>query len=334
MSNPVLTIIHKTNKTSKQLNILTFPTHERYETQLAKTGHNFYAFRNNNVKNWNTKYASIPKNYHLLEPNKIPDDIEFDLILSQNKFGQFQIAQKLAYQLHLPIVSLEHTLPAPFWDEGVLQQTKKMNGVVNVFISDYSKTAWGYFNDLDNDNAIIEHSIDTSLFNPGEVAKRKNHILSVNNDFINRDYCLNFKQYQEVTSELPTNPVGDTPGFSEPAKNTEDLIDKYRESKVFLNTAHISPIPTALLEAMACGCAVVSCNTCMVPEYIEPGYNGLLARSNEEMREHLTYLLANDALAYELGQNAVKTIKEKCSEDRFIEEWNNVFERASKGCFK
>ena len=39
-----------TRKPTEKLNILTFPTHERYESMLAKTGHNFYAYRAEGIK--------------------------------------------------------------------------------------------------------------------------------------------------------------------------------------------------------------------------------------------------------------------------------------------
>ena len=44
MSNHVLKkIIQQCNSSPREkYNILTFPTHERYETQLCKTGHNFF----------------------------------------------------------------------------------------------------------------------------------------------------------------------------------------------------------------------------------------------------------------------------------------------------
>lgn len=34
------------------LNILTAPTHERWESSLALTGHRFWAVRSGNVKDW------------------------------------------------------------------------------------------------------------------------------------------------------------------------------------------------------------------------------------------------------------------------------------------
>ena len=61
----------------KKLNILTFATHERYEQNLCKTGHNFYSLALG--KTWDTDYGQVPENYHII--NSIPDYIDFDLIL-------------------------------------------------------------------------------------------------------------------------------------------------------------------------------------------------------------------------------------------------------------
>lgn len=333
--NPTQSIIATANSSKEKLDILTFPTHERYETQLCKTGHNFYAFRNDTVKDWNTEYAPLPENYTLFKPNSFDSDIQYDLILSQNKFGQFQIAKQLSHRLHIPIVSLEHTLPAPFWSPEMLKQTQQLNGAINVFISSYSMNAWGY--DSSRENLVVEHSVDTGLFSDLMTLlsgkKRDNVILSVNNDFINRDYCLNFRQYKTVTAGLPTKPVGATPGFSEAARSTQELVELYSSSRIFLNTAHWSPIPTALLEAMSCGCAVVSIDSCMIPEYIEHGVNGFLASNDEEMRQCLEILLDDEELASRLGNAARKTIQEKCSEERFIDKWNHIFKEAREKCF-
>ena len=104
-----------TRKDDEPLNILTFPTHERYQTNIAETGHNFYMWRGGGIKPWRLDYSPIPKGHVLLNPekenNQIPDYIDIDLVLSQNKFGQFQIAKQIAKQLECPLISLEHTLP-------------------------------------------------------------------------------------------------------------------------------------------------------------------------------------------------------------------------------
>ena len=81
--------------------------------------------------------------------------------------------------------------------------------------------------------------------------------------------------------------VGDTPGLSEPAASTEGLVATYQNSRIFLNTSTISPVPTALMEAMSCGCAVVSTATCMIPEVIEHGVNGFITNDTQEMKQYL-----------------------------------------------
>ena len=98
MVSPVSSITRAaTRKINEPLNILTFPTHERYESMMAKCGHNFYAYRAEGIKDWNTTYAPIPENYFLLDPelgeSQIPDYVDFDVVLSQNKFGQLSIAK-------------------------------------------------------------------------------------------------------------------------------------------------------------------------------------------------------------------------------------------------
>ena len=157
-----------THKGGEPLNILTFPTHERYETGLAKTGHNFYGYRAEGIKDWNPNYGEIPENYRLLNSNlgarQIPLHLDFDMVLSQNKFGQYQIAKQIANTLHLPLVSLEHTLPVPSWTDDMLVSLREMRGDINLFISEYSLSQWGW--EDRNDTFVIHHGVDTKLFKP------------------------------------------------------------------------------------------------------------------------------------------------------------------------
>lgn len=313
--------IRLSNNKPEKYNILTFATHERYETQLCKTGHNFYSFNGANLKKWNLEQAPYPENYYVLPSNELMN-IKYDFILSQSKFGQFQISAKIAQALNLPIVSLEHTWPLRgIQPDEQIDSMRQMVGNLNIFISEASKQAWN----IGVDSEIIHHGIDTNMFYPQSV-NRGDYVLSVANDFKNRDYCLNYSGWKRVTDGIETKLVGDNKGESESIRSVEDLNTEYNKCGVFFNSSTLSPIPTSLLEAMSCGCAVVSTATCMIPEIIQNGVNGLISNDESELKQYLSDVLANKELREALGDNARKTIEENFSETQFIERWNQIFD--------
>ncbi len=317
-----LKIINDVGRTDKKYNILTFNTHERYQTQLAKTGHNFYCFNYDGGKDWYDGHAPMPENIYQLPKNALYPGIVFDFIMVNSKFGQFQTAAQINNRLQLPVLVLEHTLPLQNWPAEQLQMFQNMKGDVNVFITEYSKRAWGMSGD------VIEHSIDTDLFKPGENPKAQ--VLTVAHDFIKRDYALNFQGWQRITNGLPTRVVGETEGLSQQSESVEALVEEYQESLVYINPSVLSPVPTSMLEAMACGCAVVSTATCEIPTIIKHGENGFLSNDEAEMKHLITELLQNPEKAKEIGNNARETIKERFSTERFIGEWNNTFDKTFK----
>ncbi len=323
MSSQTKNIINNANTKKDKYSILTFDTHERYQTELAKTGHDFYAFRYEGCKEWDETYSKKPSNYYTLPENTVFGFLDFDFILTQSKFGQFQAAQAINRTLGLPIISLEHTLPIPSWPDEQTNAFRQMTGDINVFISDYSAGVWN----MNTSPTVITHCVDTEVFKP-KAHKKNKSVLSVVNDFANRDYCCNYSGWQRITKGLPVKLVGNSPGLSEPAKDTEELVSEYQKAGVFLNTSTVSPVPTSLLEAMACGCAVVSTATCMIPEIIENGVNGFISNDEDELRKCVEMLLAEPELAGKMGHSARNTILQKFSEEDFTNNWNKVFDLA------
>ena len=79
---------------------------------------------------------------------------------------------------------------------------------------------------------------------------------------------------------------------------------------------------------MACGCAVVSTATCMIPEIIKNGHNGFISNDETEIRKYIDTLLNNEELRKTIGKNARETILSKFSEEKFIDKWNTIFNNA------
>jgi glycosyltransferase involved in cell wall biosynthesis len=196
-----------------------------------------------------------------------------------------------------------------------------MIGNVNVFISEFSQSSWN----IGVDSHVIHHGIDTKTFNDNN-QDRENHILSVANDFIKRDYCLNFYGWQRVTKDLPTKVIGETEGLSVAAQSTQELVNEYNKCAIFFNSSTLSPIPTSLLEAMSCGCAVVSTATCMIPTIIKNDINGFISNDENELKNYLIMLLNNPEKRHQLGKAARQTIVELFSEEQFITKWNKLFD--------
>ena len=308
----------------EKYNILTFAAHERYQSQLAKTGHNFYLFQSDGVKNWNNDYAPLPDNHYILPRETLYKGLSFDMILSHSKFGQFQMSELINKNLGLPIISLEHTVPTPNLKQEWLDEIKNMTGDIDVFISEYSKGVW----DLNTDEyEIVHHSVDTETFKPRSIEK-KPYVLSVVNDFVNRDYCCNYSGWVRITEGLDTRLVGDNGDIGSPASSVDDLVNEYNSAQVFLNTSTFSPIPSVVLEAMACGSAVVSTATCMIPEIIEHGVNGMISNNESELRSYIEQLLSDKDLREKIGKAARETILNKFTEESFLNNWNKIFAKA------
>jgi glycosyltransferase involved in cell wall biosynthesis len=317
-------IINRVGRVDKTYNILTFNTHERYQSQLAKTGHNFYAFTYEGGKDWYSGHAPMPDNYYVLPKNSMYPAINFDLIISNSKFGQFQTADQINRSLQIPIISLEHTLPLQSWPEQQLKSFQSMSGDIDVFITEYSKKAWGMKGE------VVYHSIDTDFFRPAEISHphRENIILTVAHDFINRDYALNYQGWKRITEGLDFKVIGETEGLSKQSNSVEDLISEYQNALIYINPSVLSPVPTSLLEAMSCGCAIVTTETCEIPNIIKHGVNGFMSNDEAELRKYCEQLLADPQLAVKMGEAARETIKEKFSQNRFVDEWNKIFDKA------
>jgi glycosyltransferase involved in cell wall biosynthesis len=317
-----------------KLNILTFATHERYEENLCRTGHNFYSLKDGG-KEWDTTYAPVPKNYYILD--ELPEWLDIDLVLGHTSCNRLQLAHDIlsqtvgsVNQISVPMIRHCHVLPDIRYD--VKEQTEGYRQIpvdVNSFISDFNRAQWGYTED---NSFVIPHGVDTEFWNIDKYGTTEHPPFCFNavNYFPDRDWCCGFNLWQRVTQNLPALVRGKSTNntFSEPAKNKEELRYCYQQARLFLNTSLHSPIPTVMLEAMACGCPVVSTETCMIPEVIEHGVNGFMSNDPEELRAYCIKLLEDKDLAVKMGNAARTTIEEKYNLDNFVSNWNNLINKS------
>ena len=314
--------IMRRKQKQEELNILTFCTHERYEQQLCKTGHQFYSISNTG-KEWDTDYGKMPDNYHPI--TEFPTHVDFDLILCHTACQRLEISFNMRKEFNIPVLLHTHVLPDVRTD--VEQQVKDFGTVarladVRSFISEYNMKEWGFSKE---DADVVEHGLDFEFWSDHPEEERHDLCLSVVNDWSNRDWCCGWELWKRTIKDLPAGVVGKNPGLSTPAHSLEHLRTIYHTASIFYNTSLHSPVPTVLMEAMACGCAVVSTANCMIPEVIQHGKNGLISNDETELRQYLEKLLSEPELARELGFNDQRTIAEKYNLSRFVDGWNHLF---------
>lgn len=309
----VKSIVRRATRDDKLNIIVIGATHERYESQLAKTGHNFFCLEHG--KKWEKKYAPIPENYSII--NQVPYHEEFDLILLHTSGERYGLAKQIQEYCQIPILKHCHVLPQTE-EEIYLFNQEKVD--LNTFISDFSKKAWR------NDGVTITHGLDTDFWTPGN-KERNSHLLSVVNYWRDRDWACGWNLWNRIRNGLPIKVVGNNQPLSEPAKNTEELRNFYQTSTIFLNTSLHSPVPMALLEAMACGCAIISTATCMIPDIIQHEKNGLISNNEDELRYYCELLLNNPDRAKTFGERARETIEKEYNIEKFKNSWNNAFNK-------
>ena len=150
-----------------KLNILTINYSETYQTALAKTGHNFFFMYHPKLRPWDSKIRPVPQNCHLWSGNDVSSqfryDVDFDLILCQNRIEQYPILQQIARQLACSMINIEYSLSSPEANSSYIESLTYQPYNFYIFSSEFIANSWGF--DIEDETVkIIPHGIDTEFF--------------------------------------------------------------------------------------------------------------------------------------------------------------------------
>jgi glycosyltransferase involved in cell wall biosynthesis len=107
-----------------------------------------------------------------------------------------------------------------------------------------------------------------------------------------------------------------------PFQTDEEMVARYyRAADLYLHPARADTFPTSVLEAMACGRAVVASAVGGIPEQVAEGETGLLTPVGDarEMAEAILALLADDERRRAMGERAAEVAREQFDVQRQIE---------------
>ena len=111
-------------------------------------------------------------------------------------------------------------------------------------------------------------------------------------------------------------------------KNADKIIEYYNSTDLYIHAAAVEVECMTAIEAMACGCCVITTANGMCPEIIKNGINGFISNDESELKSFLNNCLEDPSLCKRMGEEARKTIIENFSLESFTNRWNEVLQKA------
>jgi hypothetical protein len=315
----ILRGIQRQIEPNKKLNIILFssPVYEKYNYQLAKTGHNFYLWTENFNSSWQKAHLAKPSNIYHLPANQVVLDqtIDFDFIIIHNRFEQFDIARTISLALHLPIVGIHHNNPIAGLtndrDQIIKLDRAKHAEIVrrmphiHAYDLDTLMVNWG------NPGSVICPGIEIESFQEAKPIPNRCIIpLIPNQRLVN-------SMVQTVSSIMPVAVI-------QPVWSELELINQYNQGDIFLNLSDYY-IDIRLLEAIASKCIVVSRPSIILSQFFETGEEILFAESEEVLKQTLRYIVHNSSHVQTIKEKAFKKVEEHCQISTFIDNWQTLF---------
>lgn len=108
-----------------------------------------------------------------------------------------------------------------------------------------------------------------------------------------------------------------------------DVLGCLKSFDVFVMSSVTEGLGTSLLDAMACGVAIVATRAGGIPEVVEHGVNGLLVapRDHQAMANAIVTLLTDDALRARMGAAGFARVSERFTVERMVDETAAVYAR-------
>ncbi|MFC1809118.1 glycosyltransferase family 4 protein [Candidatus Omnitrophota bacterium] len=192
---------------------------------------------------------------------------------------------------------------------------------------------------------VVPNAIDIDKF-CGDKPKDKK-ILIVTRMFKRKGVQYVLEALQGLEHDFEVNIVGDGPylgalqkqatdlgnnvifhGYME--NTSEEFIDLYETSRIFVFPSEVENFPIVLLEAMGAGMAIITTKGTGCAEVV--GDTGLLVepRNVEEIRKNLAHLINNESYCKEIGQLARERFVENFSWSAVTKQYTDLYKTVSE----
>lgn len=251
-------------------------------------------------------------------------NMEFDGILFQSEknysIDQYEILS--AGQRQLPAVYLEHNAPAPY----AVDSSHPLYDprVMLVHVTHYNKLMWK--NHVPGVK-VIQHGITAPSHSyTGELNKG----IVVINHIKERGRITGWDVFQQVRSEVPVDLAGmGTEKYGGLGEVLFPRLTAFTTRYRFLfNPIRHTSFGLSVCEAMMAGIPVVSLATTEYANLLQNGQSAFINTDVDALIAGMKLLLNDHSLAAAMGQQARLVAQEHFHMERFIREWENVWQLA------
>lgn len=308
----------------RRLKILTWHTHGAYLHYLTQAPHDFYVLsKPGRPAGYAGRHGHLPWGPNVIDlPVEEARRQKLDCIVFQDdhQYLEDQYRYLSPEQQRLPKIYIEHDPPRehPVDTPHVVYDPD----VLVVHVTHFNRLMW------DNGRSptrVIDHGvIDPGYRYTGELEKG----LVVINDIRTRGRRLGWDVFQEARAEVPLDLVGmgaeAAGGLGEVLhKDLPAFLARYR---FFFNPIRYTSMGLGVIEAMMTGLPIVALATTEMTTVIRDGENGFIATDPDALVARMKFLLESPKVARMLGLAARRTALERFAIQRFVADWNRVFD--------
>lgn len=305
----------------RRLNILTWHTHGSYLHYLTQAPHQFYVLsKPGRPPGYGGRCGHMPWGDNVIDmPAAELPGRQFDCVVFQDdaQYQQDQYALLSAAQRALPKIYVEHDPPRG-------QPTDERHpvddpNVLLVHVTPFNALMWDSGR---SPTRVIEHGVPAPAARyGGELARG----LVAINHLARRGRRLGADLFVKARAAVPLDLVGmaaeELGGLGEiEHAHLPAFAARYR---FLFSPVRYTSLSLAMIEAMLCGLPIVGLATTEMATAVGPG--GYVDTDLDALIERMRELIANPALARQLGERGRRHAQERFGIARFVADWNAAF---------
>ena len=148
---------------------------------------------------------------------------------------------------------------------------------------------------------------------------------------IEKEQETNFSDWRHIVNTLPSQIFGCNPRMGTHIPTITEFADILSNTRVYINTRTAGFYPMEILQAISCGCAVISYPYPGIEDFVPPEF---VVKNKEECRAALSKLLANDSLLSFVSQYNAKQATMFNNDNHVTRCINRIWEDISESGYK